>query len=130
MRKAIASILVLALAACASSGPAPVSGGGSPARTRTHAPPAHLDAASALARAGTSDAITSAQAKTLFGAPDVERRDGVGALLVWTTPGCALTLGFANDRLRTVEPGPRRTGDAAPNVQQCLTELRARTPTS
>ena len=130
MRKAISSALVLLLAACASSGPAPVSGGAPPARARSHTPPAHLDAASALARAGASDAITTAQAKALFGAPEVERRDGVGALLVWTTPGCALTLGFANDRLRTVEPGPRRTGDAAPTVQQCLAELRARAPTS
>lgn len=128
MRKAFVSILLLLTAACASAGPAPVSGGVSPARTRSHAPTVHVGAASALARAGTPDAITTAEARTLFGAPDVERRDGVGALLVWTTPGCALTLGFANDRLRTVEPGPRRTGDPAPNVQQCLTELRARTP--
>ena len=130
MRHALPALLAaLVLTACASSGPAPVSGGAS-ARTRTHAAPVRLDAASALARAGTADAITTAQARTMFGAPEVERRDGVGALLVWTTPGCALTLGFANDRLRTVEPGPRRTGDAAPTVQQCLAELRARTPAS
>lgn len=121
----LAATLVL-LSACASSGPAPIStdgGARAPARTAT-AP--RLDAAHALSRAGQSDAITTAQARSLFGAPDVERRDGVGALMVWTTPGCALALGFANDRLATVEPGPRRTGDAAPSLAECLAELRAR----
>ena len=120
----------LLLAACASSGPAPVSTGAAhrPPPRPTSAP--RLDAAHALSRAGQSDAITTAQARTLFGAPDVDRRDGVGALMVWTTPGCALALGFANDRLATVEPGPRRTGDPAPSVAECLAELRARTATS
>ena len=66
----------------------------------------------------------------MFGPPDVERRDGAGALLVWTLPSCALTLGFANDRLRTVEPGPRRTGEMAPTLQACVTEARARAATS
>lgn len=128
MRHAFALIPVLLLAACATAGPAPVSTG-SASRPRTHgAAPVRLDAASALARAGTADAITTAQARNLFGAPDVERRDGVGALMVWSMPGCALALGFANDRLRTVDPGPRRTGDRAPSVAECLAELRARTP--
>ncbi|MDZ4776235.1 MAG: hypothetical protein SGJ23_05555 [Alphaproteobacteria bacterium] len=118
------------LAACATSSPAPVSTGGSvrpPPRTSTGP---RLEAANALARAGAADAITTAQARTLFGAPDVERRDGIGALMIWTTPGCALALGFANDRLATVEPGPRRTGDRAPGIAECLAELRARAATS
>ncbi|MBL8559547.1 MAG: hypothetical protein JNM47_12545 [Hyphomonadaceae bacterium] len=131
MRPILAPMAALMLlAACASSNPAPISTGASaraPARTTT-AP--RLDAANALARAGAADAITTAQARALFGEPDVERRDGIGALMVWTTPGCALALGFAHDRLTTVEPGPRRTGDRAPGLTECLAEMRARSAQS
>ena len=94
-----------------------------PVRARTQAP---VDATTALLRAGTPDAISAAQARALLGPPDVERREGVGALLVWTGSSCALALGFAKDRLSTVEPGPRRTGDPAPGLQVCLAEIRAR----
>lgn len=121
---------LLLLAACASSSPAPVSSAGSVRPTLRASAGPRLDAASALARAGAADAITTTQARALFGAPDVDRRDGIGALLVWSTPGCALALGFVNDRLATVEPGPRRTGDRAPSVAECLAELRARATTS
>lgn len=116
---------LLLLAACATSSPAPISSGGGRPPERI-APAPRLDAAQALARAGAADAITTAQARALLGAPDVDRRDGVGALMVWTLPGCALALGFAHDRLATVEPGPRRTGDRTPTVTECLAELRAR----
>lgn len=108
--------------------PAPVSGAAVP--RRAPAPALRSDPATALLRAGTADAITIAEARALFGAPDVERHDGVGALLVWTTPGCALTLGFANGRLRSVDPGPRRTGDPAPALQTCIAETRQRAPAS
>lgn len=99
---------------------------------RPPAQSAHVraDPTTALLRAGTADAITTAEARSLFGPPDVDRRDGAGALLVWTFPTCALTLGFANDRLRTVEPGPRRTGEAAPTLQACIAEARTRGATS
>jgi hypothetical protein len=117
------------LAACASTAPAPVSGAGRP-RSSSQTPHARLDATTALLRAGTADAITIAQARALFGAPDVDRRDGVGALQVWTLPSCALTLGFANDRLRTVEPGPRRSGEPPPSLQTCIAEARSRGATS
>ncbi|MBT9444501.1 MAG: hypothetical protein IV086_02240 [Hyphomonadaceae bacterium] len=127
MRQTFAPILAILLAACASSGPAPISSGTSGPRVHGRpAPSGRLDVANALASAGASNAITTAQARTLFGPPDVERRDGAGAMMVWTTPGCAFTLGFANDRLKLVEPGPRRTGDRAPSVPECLAELRAR----
>lgn len=129
MRQTFAPILALLLAACASSGPVPISSATSGPRVQGRsAPSARLDVANALASAGAANAITTAQARTLFGAPDVERRDGAGAMMVWTTPVCAFTLGFANDRLKVVEPGPRRTGDRAPSVAECLAELRARTP--
>lgn len=129
MRQTFAPILALLLAACASSGSAPIStGAASPRGHGRPAPSARLDVANALASAGAPNAITTAQARALFGAPDVERRDGIGAMMVWTTPGCAFTLGFANDRLKLVEPGARRTGDHAPSVAECLAELRTRTP--
>lgn len=108
-------------------GPAPVSSGVSGrSAPSASARGARLDPATALLRAGTADAITSAEARALFGPPDVERRDGAGALMVWTLPTCALTLGFANDRLRSVEPGARRTGAAAPTLQACIAEARTR----
>jgi hypothetical protein len=121
-----AAALLLLVSACAASGPAPVSTVGASRTSPRVAAGPRLDAVQALARAGAADAITTAQARMLFGPPDVDRRDGIGALMVWTTPGCALALGFANDRLATVEPGPRRTGDRAPSVAECLAELRAR----
>jgi hypothetical protein len=127
MRQTFAPILALLMAACASTGPASIATG--TAGPRVHgrpSPSARLDVANALAGAGAANAITTAQARTMLGAPDVERRDGAGALMVWTTPGCALTLGFAGDRLKVVEPGPRRTGDRAPSIAECLAELRAR----
>lgn len=126
--------LLLALSACASSsGGAGV--GVAPVSTGRHGPgPASrgrpTDPATALLRAGTGDAITTAEARAMFGAPDVDRRDGVGALLVWTLPTCALTLGFAHDRLQSVTPGPRRTGEAAPSLQTCLAEAHARAAAS
>jgi len=116
------------LAACATApGPAPVSAVHRPA---TAAPRAQPDPTTALLRAGTADAIGIAEARALFGPPDVERRDGAGALLVWTLPSCALTLGFVGERLQSVTPGPRRTGDPAPSLQACVAEARARTPSS
>jgi hypothetical protein len=118
-------VLAAALSACATAPP-----GAAPIASASHRPAAASRAASdpatALLRAGTASAMTIADARALFGAPDVERRDGAGALLVWTLPTCALTLGFANDRLQTVTPGPRRTGDPAPSLQTCTTEARAR----
>ncbi|MDX2235268.1 MAG: hypothetical protein NW200_12290 [Hyphomonadaceae bacterium] len=124
---ALASALVLA--SCAATGPAPVGAGG-PRRPVAAAPSARLDPAAALLRPGAADATTIAEARAMFGPPDVDRRDGVGALQVWTLPTCALTLGFANDRLRTVEPGPRRTGAPAPSLQTCIAEARARAAAS
>ncbi len=120
----------LLLAACASTTTLPV--GTTAGRTRPPAQAAHVrsDPTTALLRVGTADAITTAEARALFGPPDVDRRDGAGALLVWTFPNCALILGFANDRLRTVEPGPRRTGQAAPTLQTCIAEARTRGATS
>lgn len=121
-------LLAATLGACATAaGPAPVNASQRPVAATVRARP---DPSTALLRAGTADAIGVAEAKAMFGPPDVERRDGAGALLVWTLPTCALTLGFANERLQTVTPGPRRTGDPAPSLQACVAEARARGPSS
>ena len=120
----------IALSACASTGPSAPVANGVRVRPTVASARAHGDPANALLRAGATDAITTAEARAMFGPPDVDRRDGAGALLVWTLRNCALTLGFANDRLRTVEPGPRRTGDMAPTLQACLAEARSRGATS
>lgn len=125
LNRLLCGVAALLLAACASGAPPPVRPVGAP-RPVARAPQPRPDPTTALLRAGTADAITTTQARAMFGPPDIERRDGAGALLVWTLPSCALTLGFANDRLRTVEPGPRRTGDAAPSLQTCITEARGR----
>ena len=127
MLRFMAPILALALAACASAaGPAPVSASHRPqAAQRVRADPT-----AALLRAGAADAINIAEARSMFGAPDVERRDGAGVLMVWTLPSCALTLGFVGERLQSVTPGPRRTDDPAPALQTCIAEARARAPQS
>ena len=130
--RALTVALAALLAGCASGVvPAgPVGAPAGPVRGARGAPAMSGDLTSVLLRAGTANAITTSQARQLLGPPDVERRDGAGALMVWTLPSCALTLGFANDRLRTVDPGPRRTGDPAPGLQTCVAEAHARTPVS
>ena len=125
----VAAALIVAACASISPGPAPVSAATGRARAPAQAAHVRSDPTTALLRAGTADAITTAEARALFGPPDVDRRDGAGALLVWRFPHCALTLGFANDRLHTVEPGPRRTGEAAPTLQTCIGEARSREAT-
>ncbi len=66
----------------------------------------------------------------MLGPPDVDRRDGAGALLTWRLSGCALVLGFAHDRLTSTAPMPRQTGAPTPSVAQCVDEARARRPQS
>lgn len=66
----------------------------------------------------------------MFGKPDVERRDGAGALLTWRAERCALILGFSSERLQTAVAGPARTGERAPGLAECVAAVRSRIPVS
>jgi hypothetical protein len=128
MRFAVLFVLVL-LAGCAAgpAGPTVPKGPAPPTRGR---PAATLDPATALAKAGRLDAPSIAEALAMFGKPDVERRDGAGALLTWRAGRCALILGFASERLQTAIAGPPRTGEAAPALAECIAAVRSRIPVS
>lgn len=130
-------LMPLLIAACASASTAPVrdglrDGARAPVNRTAAAPVIALpaDPIAALSRFGQADSLTTRQAAALLGPPDVDRRDGVGALLTWRLPSCALVLGFANDRLVSADPAPPRAGDARPTAAQCLSEARARRPQS
>jgi hypothetical protein len=134
-RFVIVAAATFALAACATTTTStPVSAGGAvsvpSAATTTATSPLRTSALQALAAPGTPGAATLAEVVRLLGAPDVERRDGAGALLTWRLDSCALVLGFAADRLSSVSPGPRRIGEAAPALETCIAEAQARIPTS
>lgn len=83
-----------------------------------------------LARAGaqgpTLDAVVAA-----MGQPDLRRQDGAGAALTYRYDDCALLLLFAADganamRLAEAHPGPKRSGEAAPSLDQCAASAAAR----
>lgn len=127
----------LFLCACAATDPAPVidatartgAAGGS-AGAALSSPAVSLDPVAALSRLGAPDSINTRQAASLLGPPDVDRRDGAGALLTWRLSTCALVLGFANDRLTSTVPMARQSGAPAPSVAACVNEARARRPQS
>lgn len=128
----LASIAAAALlAACATpppSTPAPVVSGAAPAPQDDSAARA---LAGLLSRAGATDAPTQEAVERALGAADVTRRDGAGAALTYRLESCALMLLFTADqrnamRLAQSYPGPRRTGDPAPSLQQCAQEALAR----
>jgi hypothetical protein len=123
----LAALFVSACATPAVETPRPVAALPPAAPSATRAP---LDAAAQLARAGQADAITPREAGMLLGPPDVERREGAGALLTWRLESCALVLSFTGDRLQSVSPGPRRSGAPAPSIETCVSEAQARLTTS
>jgi hypothetical protein len=126
MRTVVILAALLLAAGCASgSGFAPLgrSGGGLSAADRA-------DPLGALRRVGAGDSITPEGAKALFGAPDVERRDGAGAMLTWRTPTCAVALAFAADRTGTLRLGAasiagRDQHAPQPPADQCVREAMA-----
>jgi hypothetical protein len=65
-----------------------------------------------------------AEARIRLGEPDVARRETGGAVWTYARPSCALFVYFRPDggRLRVTgaAAGPRRRGEAAPNVESCL----------
>jgi hypothetical protein len=84
------------------------------------------DALVVLQRAGQPNAPDSAGVRALIGAPDIVRQDGRGALMTWRLPSCALVLGFADNRLQTVDVSAPKAGAPAPALSTCVNEARAR----
>lgn len=84
-----------------------------------------------MAAAGRPDAPGPDALVAALGKPDVDRREGVGAMLSWRLPDCALALGFADDgqgrlRLRIVQADAPKPGAAIPTPAQCAEQARAR----
>ena len=84
-----------------------------------------------LRAAGGSDAPSLQDVERYFGQADIVRRDGAGTALTYRFENCALLLLFAADarnamRLQEAHPSPRRTGVAAPSLDQCAAEAAAR----
>jgi hypothetical protein len=89
-----------------------------------------------LAMSGRHDAPGPDVLIAALGRPDVDRREGAGAMLAWRLPDCALALGFAADvrgslRLSLVQADAPRPGSPMPSISQCVASARARqAPTS
>lgn len=123
-------ILVLAaLSACAAPAPAPVA----PSAPVVQPPPAarESEASRLIGRAGGADAPTMEALVRVLGAADVSRQEGVGAMLTYRSDSCALVLMFTADarnemRLREALSMPRREGEQAPALAQCVTAAEAR----
>jgi hypothetical protein len=89
------------------------------------------DPVGALRRVGAADAITPEGARALFGAPDVERRDGAGAILTWRTRTCAFALAFAAGpggqmRLGAADIVAKDQRAPTPPLDLCVREAMAR----
>ena len=125
MIRLVAPFCALVLAGCAGSLPnTPVSASSAGISERG-------SAAGMLARAGQRDAPGPDAIIAALGAPDVDRREGAGAMLSWRLPNCALALGFAADargalRLAMVLADAPRPGLAKPTPDACAAEAQAR----
>jgi hypothetical protein len=124
MKSSICLLALLALAGCAAARAPAVTAQPLPSRVATPSVPA--DPVAALARFGQSDSLSPLQAVALLGPPDVDRRDGVGALLTWRLESCAVVLGFAADRLISSSFAPRQAGGTAPSAAECVFEAQSR----
>jgi hypothetical protein len=83
-----------------------------------------------LSAAGRADAPTQSEIERLLGAPAISRQDGAGAALTYRLERCALLLVFAADarnamRLAEAHPSARRSGEAAPTLNECAAEANA-----
>lgn len=88
-------------------------------------------AESMFAAAGRPDAPGPDALIAALGPPDVDRREGAGAMLAWRLPDCALALGFAADgqgrlRLRVAQGDAPKPGLPAPSLAQCAQQARDR----
>lgn len=84
-----------------------------------------------LASAGRADAASRADIESALGRPDLARQDGAGAALTYRLQNCALLLLFVADgrnvlRLAEAQASARRSGEAAPSLQQCAAEAQSR----
>jgi hypothetical protein len=116
------------LAACAT---APPGSAPQPSGPAAPAAPATSRLVQMLNSAGRADAPTQAEIVRVFGPADIERQDGAGAALTYRYNNCALLLLFAADarnamRLAQSHPSARRSGEAAPSLDQCASEADAR----
>ena len=117
------------VAGCASTattnaGPAPTPVAAAPATPGTM-----------LSRAGQADAPTLAALQSAFGTPDLERREGAGAILTYRLDSCALVLVFVADprnefRLSEASAQPARPELQAPSLADCAAAAEARARTS
>ena len=128
MRILFASLLVFCLTACATAPPG--SGPSAPSAPAAATAPSS-EAMRLLAAAGGPDAPTVQQIERGFGAADIRRQDGAGAALTYRLQSCALLLLFTADdrntlRLAAAHPSARESGAAAPSLEQCAAETRAR----
>ena len=129
MRFAASVTALSLLAACATPAPAGPAAPTTPASTAPASGGSR--AAQLLAAAGRANAPTQSDIEHAFGAADITRHDGAGAALTYRLDSCALLLVFTTDtrnamRLAEAHPSARRTGDAAPTLEQCATEASAR----
>lgn len=129
MRFPILAVAAALLSACASA-PPPAPSTPAPAASVATAP-APSRVALMLGAAGRADAPTQQAVESLLGRPDLARQDGAGAALTYRYGQCALLLLFTADarnamRLVEAHAGPRRSGEAAPTLEQCAAEADAR----
>jgi len=124
--------LCIALSACAST-PAPAPQPSTPPAAQPTAPtaPPRSPLADLLDNAGHANAPDMATVQHAFGAADILRQEGAGALLTYRLDTCALLLVFAADahntmRLSEAHAEARHNGAAAPTLDQCATEASAR----
>ncbi|MBL8549861.1 MAG: hypothetical protein JNJ73_07730 [Hyphomonadaceae bacterium] len=95
------------------------------------AAPAPTPLATLLARAGQADAPSLTALSRTFGQPDVQRREGAGAILTYRLESCALVLVFAADgrnefRLSEASAQPARAEAQAPELAECAAAAEAR----
>ena len=119
-------MLALGLAGCAATAPV-----ASAPAAATSAPLPQNRVAALLQQAGSAAAPTQSVVQRALGAADITRQDGVGVALTYRLDHCALLLLFSADtdnqmRLREAHASARRTGEAAPSLEQCAAEAGAR----
>jgi len=122
--RAAAAALVFAVGGCAT---APIEPAAPPESAPVVSPaPARSGYGAVIARAGRADAPQLTQVVQTLGEADIVNREGVGALLTYRSESCALVLIFTEDRLSEAQAMPRRAGEAAPTLDDCVEAVYAR----